>query len=634
MMKVVRMKLLFKRIVFVLFIALGFGALETRATIVVGPWTPMFKGIDFCTGTNTPGGGLPNQHVVYAMRVDLTDPDIRLKATPRTPNNYLNESREVVGRTVSDFLTTNHLQVAINANFFLSPGYYPPPGTLFNVYGLEIDEGIVVSTITRSAQASCFLFTSNNLATFIPTNFPAKPLTNTYTAVTGEIALAIDGTNRMKLDLDVQPRTCFGLSKDRKYLYLLAIDGRQPGYSDGATLFECARWLLTLGASDGINMDGGGSTLLVAADSTGAPVRLSSSSAVAGDGRERVVGSHLGIYAKPIPAFINDVNAIPDDKTAVVTWSTLQNANSEVRYGLTTDFELGSVTSDVSTNLHTLTLTNLTPATSYFYQVLSSTDSKQYASSNFVFMTTNYVTTNQIFDLGQVWKYSTAAMDGVNWTAPAYDDSSWPSGPGVLWVDTRTPPNPNIQNKATQMPSDTTTGFPYVTYYLRTTFDLTNLPSGSALQFSGYIDDGAAFYINGVKSYSLRVPDDLAFDTIATGFPCSGDADCLDQFTIPAASNTNLIVGTNVLAVEVHNYNARSPDITFGLSLDRIEPIIRDIQLTITLSADKIDLEWTPAAILQSAPSVLGPWDDVNPQPASPLILQPSEASLFYRLRR
>jgi hypothetical protein len=628
------MKLIFKRIVFVLFVALNFCAIENRATIVVGPWTPMFKGIDFCTGTNAPGGGMPNLHVVYAMRVDLTDPDVRLKATPRTPSNYLNGSRETVGRTVSDFLTTNRLQIALNANYF-SPGtYYPPPGTLFNVDGLQTDEGIVVSTITSSLRAACFLFTSNNLATFIPTNFPAKPTTNIYTAVTGEVALAIDGTNRMKLDLDVQPRTCFGLSSDRKYLYLVAIDGRQPGYSDGATLFECARWILALGASDGINMDGGGSTLLVAADSTGTPIRLSSSSAVAGDGRERVVGSHFGIYAKPIPAFINDVNAIPDDKTAVITWTTLQNANGEVRYGLTTDLELGSVTSDLITNLHSLTLTNLTPATTYFYQVLSATDSKQYASSNFVFVTTNYITTNQIFDLGQVWKYSTASMDGVNWTAPDYDDSSWPGGPAILWVDTRTPPNPNIQNKATQMTSDTTTGFPYVTYYLRTRFELTNLPPETALQLSGYIDDGAAFYINGVKSYSLRVPDNLSMDTIASGFPCSGDADCLDHFTIAAASNTNLIVGTNVLAVEVHNYNARSPDITFGVSLARIEPINRNIQLSITISSERVDLEWSPGAILQSAPAVDGTWEDVDPAPTSPLILQPSEASLFYRLRR
>ncbi|HUS35576.1 MAG TPA: phosphodiester glycosidase family protein, partial [Verrucomicrobiae bacterium] len=304
--------------------ALALLCANTFAATTMTQWSPLFKGIDYSTGTNTPSAAMPNQHVVYAMRVDLTDPDIQLRTTPRVASNYQSNLRETIGATVSDFLTQNQLQVAINANFFDSPGYYPPPGTAMNVYGLQIDRGTNVSTVTSPAQASTLIFSPSNTVALIPNNYPQKPLTNAYTAVTGEVTLVLNGTNRMTRDFDVQPRTVFGVSADRRYLYLIAIDGRQPGYSSGATLFECGEWLKLYGASDGINMDGGGSTLLVMADSTGAPIRLNSSSAVAGDaaGRERVIASHLGVYAKPLPGFINDVQAIPDDTTAVISWTT------------------------------------------------------------------------------------------------------------------------------------------------------------------------------------------------------------------------------------------------------------------------------------------------------------------------
>jgi hypothetical protein len=57
------------------------------------------------------------------------------------------------------------------------------------------------------------------------------------------------------------PRSAAGLSADGKTLYLLAIDGRRPG-SIGATEAEIARILRQLGAWDGLNFDGGGSTAL------------------------------------------------------------------------------------------------------------------------------------------------------------------------------------------------------------------------------------------------------------------------------------------------------------------------------------------------------------------------------------
>ncbi len=56
-----------------------------------------------------------------------------------------------------------------------------------------------------------------------------------------------------------QPRTALGISKDRKTLYLITVDGRTSTYR-GATQTELAQILKDLGAYEGINFDGGGSS--------------------------------------------------------------------------------------------------------------------------------------------------------------------------------------------------------------------------------------------------------------------------------------------------------------------------------------------------------------------------------------
>src|SRR5206468_2972482 len=219
------------------------------------------------------------------------------------------------------------------------------------------------------------LFDTNNQSTVIHTNWPPASLNGVYTAVSGNYPLVVAGRNVVNRGTarEVNPRTVFGLSQDRHFLYLAGIDGRQPGYSEGANDYESAAWLLLLGAYDGINMDGGGSTILVIEDSTGVPIRLSRSSAVADSGRERTVGSHLGVFAKPLFGFINDVVALADDTTARITWTTLEPATGEVEYGLTTDFGNSTgVQSEPVTN-HVVQLTGLTAATSYYFRVISAT---------------------------------------------------------------------------------------------------------------------------------------------------------------------------------------------------------------------------------------------------------------------
>ncbi|WP_284352089.1 phosphodiester glycosidase family protein [Roseisolibacter agri] len=65
------------------------------------------------------------------------------------------------------------------------------------------------------------------------------------------------------------PRTAVGVGANGRRLFLVTVDGRQAGYSLGTTLRETAELLRLLGATDGINLDGGGSTTVVVREAAG-----------------------------------------------------------------------------------------------------------------------------------------------------------------------------------------------------------------------------------------------------------------------------------------------------------------------------------------------------------------------------
>lgn len=85
------------------------------------------------------------------------------------------------------------------------------------------------------------------------------------------------------------PRTIVGWNGDGE-VFLVTVDGRQPGLSEGVTLAEAADLMADLGASEAINLDGGGSTTFTV---RGEVVNRPSDRLVERDGRHLVV---------PVPA--------------------------------------------------------------------------------------------------------------------------------------------------------------------------------------------------------------------------------------------------------------------------------------------------------------------------------------------
>lgn len=70
-------------------------------------------------------------------------------------------------------------------------------------------------------------------------------------------------TNIVSVDPNFRaPRTALGIKTDGS-VFFVAVDGRQPEYSDGINLYDLADLMISYGAVQAINLDGGGSTTAV-----------------------------------------------------------------------------------------------------------------------------------------------------------------------------------------------------------------------------------------------------------------------------------------------------------------------------------------------------------------------------------
>ena len=272
-------------------VAAVFCASSLAASISVGVWSPLFQGIS----QTTPAKDGPVPPAVYAVRVDLTAPDIGFHTTPQSG------SLNTISETTSQFLERSGAQVAINANFFAPCcDAFPEDKT---VIGLAVSNGTVVAPPSgTSGQSNAALLISQGNQAAITTTTADMSLASVFNAVAGSAIIVQNGQNigagspNEGDPANPNPRTDVGLSQDGRFLYLVTVDGRQPGYSVGTTIPETADLLIALGAYTAMNLDGGGSTVLVQSDGNGGAMDINRPSG----GTERYDADSLGVFALPL----------------------------------------------------------------------------------------------------------------------------------------------------------------------------------------------------------------------------------------------------------------------------------------------------------------------------------------------
>ena len=109
-------------------------------------------------------------------------------------------------------------------------------------------------------------------------------------AVTGNTFILRDGVRISTDDRDLHPRTAIGIDHDTGQVLVVVLDGRSE-VSRGATMLEMAKLFERLGVEDALNLDGGGSSIMLARQADGALAVMNSPS----DGHPRPVANGLEI---------------------------------------------------------------------------------------------------------------------------------------------------------------------------------------------------------------------------------------------------------------------------------------------------------------------------------------------------
>ncbi|MDR1248981.1 MAG: phosphodiester glycosidase family protein [Treponema sp.] len=255
-------------------------------------WETFSPGIGYLEGRI----GKPRLQL-WALRVDLDNPGLEFVV-----NHGGKDLGVVPGATVSGFVRDYGCIAGINANPF--DRVTARPGEPLTVAGIALSEGLLVSPPDSHYDALVF-YQKGSAAIVSQGSLDEPALEKVSAAVGGFFILLREGALAERLlnqngNAPRHPRSAAGLSADGRTLYLLAIDGRRPG-SVGATEEETGLILQRLGAADGLNLDGGGSTALVLrrSDGTIRPVNTPIHGMI--PGKERVVAACLGIRIKLDP---------------------------------------------------------------------------------------------------------------------------------------------------------------------------------------------------------------------------------------------------------------------------------------------------------------------------------------------
>lgn len=162
---------------------------------------------------------------------------------------------------------------------------------------------------------------------------------------------------------------------------------------------------------------------------------------------------------------------------------------------------------------------------------------------------------------GSTWKY---LDDGSNqeteWRQPGFDDSAWREGNAQFGY------GDGDENTVVSFGPDTSK--PYATTYFRKEFEVSAEDLNNRINIDLLYDDGAVVYINGieVRRSNLSISHIVHYGTLARD---ARDGDIENVYETSGHSTSNLIVGKNVIAVEIHQSRneATIPDLSFDLEM-------------------------------------------------------------------
>jgi hypothetical protein len=233
---------------------------------------------------------------------------------------------------------------------------------------------------------------------------------------------------------------------------------------------------------------------------------------------------------------------------------------------------------------------------------------------------------------GSAWRYLDTGGDaGTAWRALSYDDGSWSNGVAQLGF------GDSPRDEVTFIRQVGTNGANSITWYFRQKFVVDNPGLFTNLAMWLLRDDGGVVYVNGTDAYRSpsmpQAPTTITYQTLATNQSTTSAP--ADNTVDTANLNPGLLVaGTNIVAVEIHQFGASSSDVSFDFSLTG-QPTPQAPPPTVywgKMGADWL-MAWSdPSFQLWQATNVLGPWT-LSPS-TSPVTVTATNTQIYYRLRK
>jgi len=200
---------------------------------------------------------------------------------------------------------------------------------------------------------------------------------------------------------------------------------------------------------------------------------------------------------------------------------------------------------------------------------------------------------------GSAWRYLDDGSDqGSAWRAPGFTDGAWSSGAAQLGY--------GDGDEATVVGFGPSATAKYVTTYFRRAFAVADPAAITRLDLSLVRDDGAVVYLNGDEIWRGNMPTGVVtYTTLALA--ALSDETTFHQTNLSPAL---LRAGTNVLAVEIHQVNGQSSDVSFDLLLHGQSSGAETLVAARRTRGGGVELSWPVTAgslVLQYTDSLVPP---------------------------
>lgn len=251
-----QMKKILCGIIVILFLMCSFGHAKEIIDLI-----PDHPGALFCWTEIFSG---PRPLKTHFLMVDLSSKDLEVIAIPGDDPDGDGPAESQLTPPITLFKKYNAV-AAVNANAFVSinedktsnPFYYE--GQPVDIHGMVVSRGDIISPVDNK-RTSFWLDRDQKPHIGAPKRGVSvtEAVADWFTPLIVNSKIIPDGSESA-----IHPRTALGFDDSGKWLLLAVIDGRQPGYSEGLTLYELAKLMEDKGCTQSINLDGGGSSIML-----------------------------------------------------------------------------------------------------------------------------------------------------------------------------------------------------------------------------------------------------------------------------------------------------------------------------------------------------------------------------------